>query len=120
MIRTHSLLISHFQSHYIYPCYHLSCRSPRVRMFTIFSIFPNEKSGGICHYPFLKWGNLYITRLVYPSEIGNEYAIYKLYEDLYEGKAIEFDLCIGNRPCFDMKKNFSILTKTKFVRKLQF
>ena len=58
--------------------------------------------------------------LVYPSEIGNEYAIYKLYEDLYDGKAIEFDLCIGNRPCFDMKKNFSILTKTKFVRKLQF
>ena len=54
------------------------------------------------------------------SEIGNEYAIYKLYEDLYDGKAIEFDLCIGNRPCFDMKKNFSILTKTKFVRKLQF
>ena len=61
--------------------------------------------------------------LVYPSEIGtNEfvYSIFKLYEELYEGKSIEFDLCIGSKPCFDMKKNFSIQTKTKFIRKLQF
>ena len=59
--------------------------------------------------------------LAYPIEISDkEYSIFKLYEDLYSGKAIEFDLCIGDHPCFDMKRNFSITTKTKFIRKLKF
>ena len=62
----------------------------------------------------------YRNGLVYPANIGERYSIYKLYEDLYLGNAIEFDLCIGVSPCFDMKKNFSIQTKQSFVRKLQF
>ena len=54
------------------------------------------------------------------SEDASAYSIYALYFDLYSGKEIEFDLCCGDKPCFDMKSNYSISTKTKFVRKLKF
>ena len=60
--------------------------------------------------------------LVYPlTDVeGKSYSIFKLYEELYEGKEIEFNLCEGNAPCFDMKSNFSIETKNKFTRTLKF
>lgn len=54
------------------------------------------------------------------NEDASAYSIYALYFDLYSGKEIEFDLCCGDKPCFDMKSNYSISTKTKFVRKLKF
>ena len=54
------------------------------------------------------------------SKEPDDYSIYTLYKELYEGKAIEFDLCAGDKPCFDMKSNYSITTKTKFIRKLCF
>jgi hypothetical protein len=41
-------------------------------------------------------------------------AIWKLYEDLYRDAEIEFDLCSGSSPCFDMKHNFSVGTKDVF------
>ena len=63
---------------------------------------------------------VYKNGLVYPLGEGDEYSIFKLYEDLYNGKEIEFDLCIGSKPCFDMKSNFSIKTKSSFTRKLKF
>jgi hypothetical protein len=50
----------------------------------------------------------------------SEDAIWKLYEDLYNGVEIEFDLCSGTSPCFDMKHNFSVGTKDTFIRKLKF
>lgn len=60
--------------------------------------------------------------LVYPLTNDNdkEYSIFLLYESLYNGNEIEFNLCDGIAPCFDMKGNFSIETKTKFIRKLKF
>ena len=59
--------------------------------------------------------------LVYPKDDKNDMcSIFQLYMDLYEGKEIEFNLCDGNAPCFDMKSNFSIETKNKFTRKLKF
>ena len=66
--------------------------------------------------------------LVYPksddlgSKSDNEKkcSIFQLYTDLYEGKEVEFNLCEGSAPCFDMKSNFSIETKNKFTRKLKF
>jgi hypothetical protein len=48
-----------------------------------------------------------------------EDAIWKLYDDLYRGVEIEFDLCSGARPCFDMKRNFSVGTKEAFLRKVR-
>jgi hypothetical protein len=48
----------------------------------------------------------------------NKSSIMQLYEDLYAGIPIEFDLCSGSAPCFDMKSDFSITTKTSFVRKI--
>jgi hypothetical protein len=45
-------------------------------------------------------------------------AIWKLSEDLYRGIEIEFDLCSGSSPCFDMKHNFSVGTKDAFLRKV--
>jgi hypothetical protein len=58
--------------------------------------------------------------LVYPLSEGKEYSIFKLYEALYNGNEIEFNLCDGLAPCFDMKGNFSIETKNKFTRNLKF
>lgn len=60
--------------------------------------------------------------LVYPltKDENKSYSIFKLYEELYEGKEIEFNLCEGSAPCFDMKANFSIETKNKFTRTLKF
>ncbi len=49
-----------------------------------------------------------------------EYSIMGLYKHLYNGKETTFDLCAGGRPCFDMKDDYSILTKTKFERTLKF
>ena len=59
--------------------------------------------------------------LVYPvGEKKEKYSIFELYKDLHDGKEIEFNLCDGSAPCFDMKSNFSIETKNKFTRKLKF
>jgi hypothetical protein len=46
-------------------------------------------------------------------------SIWRLYEDLFAGKEIEFDLCCGSAPCFDMKSNFSITTKSEFKRRIK-
>ena len=48
-----------------------------------------------------------------------ECSIYKLYEFMYNGNPVEFDLCSG-KPCFDMKSNYSIETKEHFYRQVQF
>ena len=48
------------------------------------------------------------------------YSIWNMYEALYLGTEVEFDLCDGGRPCFDMKDNYSIETKTEFKRKVRF
>jgi len=58
--------------------------------------------------------------LVYPS--GTESgvgSIEKLYEDLYNGFEIEFDLARSSRPSFDLKNDFSVETRRKFVRKIR-
>ena len=54
------------------------------------------------------------------DDVDKEYSIMCLYQRLYEGKKVTFDLCAGGRPCFDMKDDFSIQTKTKFERTLKF
>jgi hypothetical protein len=45
-------------------------------------------------------------------------SIWKLYEDLYNGKEISFDLCSGESPCLNMNSDFSISTKDSFIRKI--
>jgi hypothetical protein len=45
--------------------------------------------------------------------------IWKLYEDLFNGVEIEFDLCSGASPCFDMKHDFWVGTKEAFLRKVR-
>ena len=52
--------------------------------------------------------------------IPQTYTIWNMYLSLYDGYMIEFDLCDGGRPCFDMKDNFSIETKKEFKRKIRF
>ena len=56
----------------------------------------------------------------YKSDNVLEYSIVRLYKALYDGEEIAFDLCSGSGPCFDRKNNFSIETKTEFIRKLKF
>ena len=54
------------------------------------------------------------------DDVDKDYSIMGLYQHLYDGQATTFDLCAGGRPCFDMKDDFSIQTKTKFERTLKF
>ena len=49
-----------------------------------------------------------------------KYSVYELYKALHRGRAITFDLCCSDKPCFDMSANFSVTTKTEFNRRLQF
>ncbi|EAX68437.1 hypothetical protein TVAG_536290 [Trichomonas vaginalis G3] len=50
----------------------------------------------------------------------SEFSLMKLYKALYDGQEIGFDLCKSCQPCFEEKFNFSITTKTSFIRKLKF
>ena len=45
----------------------------------------------------------------------SSYSIMKLYEYIYDGGEVEFDLCKGSKPRFDIK-GFEITTKTSFNR----
>ncbi len=49
-----------------------------------------------------------------------QYSVMELFKSMYNGDAIEFDLCAGKNPCFEHKNNFTITTKRSFIRKLQF
>ena len=44
--------------------------------------------------------------------------VMKLYEHLYNKNNIKFDLTYG-QPCFDMNKNMSVSTRTKFMRTVE-
>ena len=57
--------------------------------------------------------------LVYGDSTPNtSYSIELLYDALHSGQSIQFDLCSGTRPCFDMRSNFTITTKSSFVRRI--
>jgi len=45
-------------------------------------------------------------------------SIEKLYDELFDGVEIEFDLAKSERPSFDMRGNFSVVTRTSFVRRI--
>jgi hypothetical protein len=45
-------------------------------------------------------------------------SIEQLFEDLFKGKPIDFDLCNSSSPSFEMNSNFSITTKKSFIRKI--
>ena len=51
---------------------------------------------------------------------GYNVSIWKLYMKLYNGDAVEFDLCDSSNPCFDMNSNYTVSTKKHFIRVLQF
>jgi hypothetical protein len=59
------------------------------------------------------------NNLYYPMWGHDKTSLEKLYEDLFNGKAIDFNLCDNASPNFDMKTNFSIETKSSFIRKIQ-
>jgi hypothetical protein len=42
--------------------------------------------------------------------------IRRLYESMYNGKAIDFDLCKGGKPLFEHNDDFSISSKQSFIR----
>ena len=56
--------------------------------------------------------------LVYPDTVNGPFTIMQLYEAIYDGAVIEFDLVKdGTRPCFDVKIG-EIKTKESFVRRV--
>ena len=69
-----------------------------------------------CHYDEAK--GLHVPCDAYDET--SSFSVMELYKALYNGTAISFDLCKGSNPCFERKNNFSIETKTSFVRNLMF
>jgi hypothetical protein len=63
---------------------------------------------------------VYKNNLFYPRFMVGKTSLEQLYEDLYRGKPMDYDLCDSALPSFDMKSNFSIITKSSFVRRIQF
>jgi hypothetical protein len=55
-----------------------------------------------------------------PIDENDEYSIYNLYRDLYNGVEIEFDLARSTKPAFEFTKGYTVKAKQKFVRKLKF
>jgi hypothetical protein len=51
---------------------------------------------------------------------GSDYSIFKLYEDLYNGESITFDLVDDYNPRFQLHKNETISSKLHFYRTLSF
>jgi len=75
-------------------------------------MFPNAKQ---CVY---RDGLVYIS---YDTQLGDgDYSIMLLYEKLFNGEEIEFDLAKSKiKPCFQID-TFDVSTKESFIRKLQF
>ena len=71
-------------------------------------------------FPKQEVPNTIIDAMLIIDDADKDYSIMDLYQHLYDGKETTFDLCAGGRPCFDMKDDFSIQTKTKFERTLRF
>ncbi|EAX75322.1 hypothetical protein TVAG_126800 [Trichomonas vaginalis G3] len=69
-----------------------------------------------CYYNEDK--NIHIPVGTYDKD--SEFSLMKLYKALHDGQEIAFDLCKSCQPCFAEKFNFSITTKTSFIRKLKF
>ena len=64
-----------------------------------------------CSYCYVSDG------LVYPIEKNKKSSIIELYENIYNGEIIEFDLVKGNRPRFEIKIGNTI-TKESFIRRI--
>ena len=61
-----------------------------------------------------------IFRPIGEYDFNSKFSVMELYKKLYNGDEVEFDLCSGKNPCFDKKNNFTIITKSSFIRKLKF
>jgi hypothetical protein len=54
-------------------------------------------------------------------KINNLKSEYELYEKLFNGECVEFDITAGgNKCCFEFLNNYSVNTKTEFKRKIKF
>ena len=72
-------------------------------------MFPNDI---LCEY---RDGFVYPIDSVSNNE---EYSIFHLYKDLYDGQVIEFDLATSKlKPSFDLK-DFSVSTNDSFIRRI--
>ena len=64
----------------------------------------------------IKWQ----SKKLYPDMDEND-AVIQIYKDLLAGQSIEFDLTEGGtRACFDSAKNFTVRSRDKFSRQVQF
>jgi hypothetical protein len=51
----------------------------------------------------------------------NNMSVFEIYEKLYEGKPVTFDLaCGGTKCCFEFQDDLTIKSLYKFERKIQF
>jgi hypothetical protein len=62
----------------------------------------------------------YKNNLFYPKFGVGKSSIEQLYEDLFQGKSIDFDLCLSSSPCFEQNSDYSISTKSSFIRRIKF
>ena len=93
------------------------CRMKGVKQ-DVITITANEMFPDAVQCVYDKAKGLHVP--VGPYDVNSEFSVMKIYKALYDGQAIAFDLCKGSSPCFERKNNFSIVTKTSFVRNLKF
>jgi hypothetical protein len=60
----------------------------------------------------------YKNNLFYTKFGMNKSSIEQLYEDLFKGISIDFDLCLSQSPCFQQNSDYSISTKLSFIRRI--
>jgi hypothetical protein len=49
----------------------------------------------------------------------SQFSVVQLYQDLYDGKEIIFDLTKSSKPSFEFKKNYTIENRQSFIRKIK-
>ena len=77
-----------------------------------------DKDNNIIHDHHIRMKGVPCDSIKYYAK-NNNLTMMELYKKLYEGETITFDL-LAVRPKFDMRKNMSIITKTKFDRDIKF
>jgi hypothetical protein len=77
--------------------------------------------GKKCYLDVLDTGKLHIRmKGISESAIRAYGNVEDVYNRLYNGESLEFDLCAGNKPIFKQNTNFTIKTLKQFKRVIKF
>jgi hypothetical protein len=80
-----------------------------------------DENGSLIYDYHIRMKGMNKRGIIHRADVDYGGDVMKVYEDLYEGKEIEFDLCGGGQmPTFDYQSNGTISSKMEFIRKIKF